>query len=167
VEKLSMIDKLTDLYNESYIRKQLEDEVQRCIYYQRPCAMAFITIDVLDIYSSQTKIFSDDKKIKAAADIIKANIGELDRAARLESGELVIIFPDKNKKKAIEDASNIRTLLLTKVFASEQNTKSIVDVFVGISENPLDGNSARDLFDKSRSRAEWAREKVTGVEAFS
>ena len=101
VEKLSMKDKLTGLYNATYIRERLNEEIQRAIHYQRPCSFALINIDGFNRFVMKHGLDASDDVLKKVAKILEKNLPELDRVARIRKDEFAIIFPDKNKKKAI------------------------------------------------------------------
>ncbi|HTL71452.1 MAG TPA: diguanylate cyclase [Candidatus Eisenbacteria bacterium] len=151
VEKLSQRDKLTGLYNASYIRERLQEEIQRAVHFQRPCSFAYF------ILGSPEGGAVSEETLKAVAEVLGAHLTQFDRAARIKRNEFALIFPDKNKKKTIEAVLKIKASL----------GEGAPPVSIGISENPLDGTSGQELFAKAQERAVSARAKGGNhIEAF-
>lgn len=168
VDRLSMKDKLTGLHNATYIRERLNEEIQRASHYQRPCSFAYFIIDRFDIRVAEQGEAAAEDLLKQVAKTLQSVLTEFDRAARLNRNEFALILPDKNKKKAIEIVESIcRSISESEVFrASGEGTG--LRIFAGISENPLDGASAEQLFLKAQSRVRTAKGSGSKpVEAFA
>ncbi|MCG3176358.1 MAG: hypothetical protein MOGMAGMI_01307 [Candidatus Omnitrophica bacterium] len=162
VERLSMKDKLTGLHNATYIRERLNEEIQRAGHYQRPCSFAVFSIDRLEVLAAEKGEAAVEDLLKRIARELEKPLSEFDRAARLGRNEFALILPDKNKKKAIEIVEGVcRGIAASDMFGSEMR------VYAGISENPLDGASAEQLFLKAQSRVRTARGSAKPVEAFA
>lgn len=157
VEKLSLKDKLTGLYNAHYIRERLNEEIERAIHYQQACSFAYLMIHNYDVYLSNNGERATEEALKRVAHLISANLREFDRAARIGRGEFAIIFPDMNKKKCIEVMEKIGREILEK----QQFLPC-----VGISENPIDGVQAEALFFKAQDRLKSAKQNENLLEAF-
>lgn len=163
VEKLSPRDKLTGLYNASYIRERLDEEIQRAIHYQRPCAFAYFSLGKLDEMQARRGNEAVEAFLIAAAETFNRHMQEFDRAARISRNEFVAIFPDKNKKKAIEVLELMGRQLNE---LSRKNGEADLGLAVGVSENPLDGVKADELFIKAQDRMRAARAGRKLLEAF-
>ena len=163
VDKLSPRDRLTGLYNASYIRERLDEEIQRAIHYQRPCAFAYFSITRLDEIEARRGNEVVEKLLIAAAETFNQHMHEFDRAARISRNEFVAIFPDKNKKRSIEIIEAIG-LGLADIF--RKNGEPDPGLAVGVSENPLDGVQADALFIKAQDRMRTARSEKKLLEAF-
>lgn len=168
VEKLSLNDKLTGLYNATYIRERLNEEIKRAIHYQCPCSFAYFNIDGFKNYVMKYGMEASDEVLKSVARILEKNLSEFDRAARLTKDEFVIIFPDKNKKKAIQAVENISKDIAAFAFGTKTGEEAEhLTVSVGISENPIDGVSSDELYVKARDRMTIAKKKGKNtIEAF-
>lgn len=163
VEKLSLKDKLTGLYNATYIRERLDEEIHRAAHYQRPCAFAYFLVSDLEAYKMAYGQAAADTVVRGIADVFGKNLSEFDRAARIKSDQFALIFPDRNKKKTIELVDGIRK----KISGFLESTGGKLTVSAGISENPIDGVSAQELFVKAHDRAKSAADKgENGIEAF-
>ena len=164
VEKLSLRDKLTGLYNASYIRERLNEEIQRAIHYQRPCSFAYLLVTNYDGYISEHGEAAAEEAMKKVADVFNEQLREFDRAARIGGGEFVIIFPDKNKKKSIEIVEKISQKISSLSF---QEGAEPLALCAGISENPIDGVQADGLFLKAQDRMKMAKAGQKMLEAFA
>ena len=169
VEKLSMRDKLTGLYNATYIRERLSEEIQRAVHYQRPCSFAYFSVDGFVEYASRYGVEGVDELVKSIARLLSRELAEFDRAGRVSAGEFVIIFPDKSKKKTIEIVEKIKSEIVKNCFLALQNDAGAqLSIAIGISENPLDGVLSSELYLKAANRAKQAQ--ISGgslIEAFA
>lgn len=159
VEKLSLKDKMTGLYNATYIRERLNEEIQRAIHYQRPCSFAYFNIDGFNAYATKYGMEASDEALKSVAKIFERHLSEFDRAARLKKDEFVIIFPDKNKKKTVQIAEKISQDIAAYSFDVKAGETERLTICIGISENPIDGVSADELYVKAQERMKSAKNK--------
>lgn len=165
VDKLTLKDKLTGLYNATYIRERLSEEIQRAIHYQRSCSFVYFMIDDFDQFALVNSAEAVESVLKALANILNTELSEFDRAARIQKGEFGIIFFDKNKKKAIESTQHILYSIGKSSFAKFGG--GTLTVSIGLSENPLDGVTAHELYTKAQARAKISGQKGKNqVEAF-
>ena len=165
VDKLTLKDKLTGLYNASYIRERLSEEIQRAIHYQRPCSFVYFVIDDFDQFTLTYGAVAAETVLKAMANVLNAELSEFDRAARIQKGEFGIIFFDKNKKKAIEFSESILRSIEKSSFAKFGGGE--LTVSIGLSENPLDGVTAHDLYTKAQDRSKVSAQRGKNkIEAF-
>ncbi len=169
VETLSLKDKLTGLYKTTYIQERLGEEIQRSIHYQRPCSFVYFHIESLGVYISQHGEGASEDLLKSVAGILNGHLSKFDRAARINLSDFALIFTDRNKKSAIEKTESI--VLEIKEFLAKKTLngkKEFLRVFAGVSENPLDGVIADELYVKAQDRMRLAKEKGThSVEAFA
>lgn len=153
VEKLSMKDKLTGLYNMTYLLERLNEEIQRAIHYQRPCSFAYFHIDNFLSYAERKGSKEADILLKNLASAILKELSEFDRAARVSANEFVIILPDRNKKHAIEYVEKLLKILhALPAIVADGKEEAPVTIRAGISENPIDGVNADMLFAKAKNR---------------
>ena len=131
VEKLSLKDKLTGLYNAAYIRERLNEEIQRAIHYQHPCSFGLLNIDGFGRYVSKHGLEISDNALRSVAQIIEKHLSEFARAARISKDEFAVIFPDKNKKKAIQIAEEISKEIAGYLFLGKKE-----EPYVVIQEKP-------------------------------
>jgi diguanylate cyclase (GGDEF)-like protein len=156
--ELSVVDELTGLYNKRYIMTRLEEEIKRSAFYQRPCS--FIVFDV-DNFTNLRNVFNSiaiEKALRKIAQIMKGNISEVGKAARLGPDIFALLLPEVNKKRATELAEDIRRII-EEEFAKKTAQEDIehLTVSVGVSENPIDGATADELMEKASKAVKVAK----------
>jgi len=144
IEKLEIKDALTGLYNESFIKSRLQEEIKRAINYRRPCALIAIDIDNFKEYAHSCGSLQAESTLKKLATLLRDSVSEVDRVARTGDDEFAILLPEKNKRQALEIAEEIRKKIEYS-YSEEQDINKKITVSAGVSENPLDGVEAEQL----------------------
>ena len=149
VKRLEVRDALTGLYNDSFMRGRLQEEIKRAIAYQRPCAFIIVDVDYFKKYSQVFGSLQSESVIKRIATLIKDSTREIDRVGRLGDDEFAVILPEKNKRQAQEIAEDIRKKVEFS-YGEDADLAKKITISAGVSENPVDGISANELVDKAR-----------------
>ncbi|MBM3244709.1 MAG: diguanylate cyclase [Candidatus Omnitrophica bacterium] len=149
VEKLEIKDALTGLYNEAFIKNRLQEEIRRAIIYQRPCSFIILNIDNFAAYHQNFGSLQAESTLKRVASLVRDSITEIDRAARIGDNEFALVLPEKNKRQSQAIAEDIRKKIEF-VFGEEQDQNKKITVSGSVSENPLDGLTAEELFLKAK-----------------
>ncbi len=157
VEKLEIKDSLTGLYNETFIRDRLQEEIKSAIAYQRPCAFVILNIDNFQEFHKDFGALQAEGALKKVASLIKDSVTEIDRVARFGDNEFALVLPERNKRRAKEIAEEIRKKIAFS-FNEEQDASRRLTVSGGVSENPLDGINADELIVKAKDSLGLAKE---------
>lgn len=144
IEELTIVDELTNLYNQKYIKGRLSEEIERAITFQHPCSLIFLKIDKIEPYSKETLL-------PEIALLLKRNADNIDKVGRFEGEKFVLILPEKSKKRAIEIAGKIKQDL--------SEIKEGLTISIGVSSNPLDSNSAEGLLNKAEIAMQEAEQE--------
>jgi diguanylate cyclase (GGDEF)-like protein len=158
VEKLEIKDTLTGLYNESFIRSRLDEEIKRSIAYQRPCAFVVFDLDNFQQFRQKYGAPSAEATLKKAATIIKDSVSQIDRVARIGDDEFGVLIPEKNKRQALALAETIRKKLEFG-FSEELDAQKRITASAGVSENPLDGVTQEELVSEAKKLVGLAKSK--------
>ncbi|MBU1124552.1 MAG: diguanylate cyclase, partial [Candidatus Omnitrophica bacterium] len=149
IEKLEIKDTLTGLYNESFIRSSLKEEIKRAITYQRPCALVLFDIDLFKDFADCYGSLQVEAVIKKIAVLLRNSVSEIDRVGKTGDDEFVLILPERNKRQALSIADEIRKKIEFS-FIDEPDAQKKLTISGGVSENPLDGVGVDELFSKAR-----------------
>jgi len=141
IEELTIIDELTNLYNQKYMKERLNEEIERAITFQHPCSLIFLRVDKIEPYSKEALL-------PEIALVLRKNADNIDKVGRFEDEKFVLILPEKSKKRAIEIAEKIKE--------DVSAIKEGLIISIGVSSNPLDGNSAEGLLNKAKIAMEEA-----------
>ncbi len=149
-QELAIQDELTGLYNESYMRERLSEEIKRAIMYQRPCAFVMLNIDDFKKFQKDNTELAGEAVLKKVAEILKENVEEIDKVARTIDDNFAIVLPEKNKGEAKEIAKKIRKRIEKFHFPGERTQPSgRLTISGGVSANPIDGITSEDLINKA------------------
>ncbi len=111
IEKMSITDDLTQIFNRRYFHACLNEEVQRVQRYKKNLSLIMMDIDhfksVNDNYGHQT---GDEVLIKISS-ILKSNVRKVDVVARYGGEEFIILLPETNGKGAYKVAEKLRILI--------------------------------------------------------
>lgn len=146
-EELAIKDDLTDLYNKTFILNRLEEEIKRAIFYQRPCSFIIFNIDGFKKFIETHGELVAEEALRRVAKLIKENTNPVGKAARVGGNEFAMLLPEKNKKEATQIAEDIRKKIESTNLLREGTAN--VTVSAGVSENPIDGATADELFKKA------------------
>lgn len=147
-KELTVKDESTGLYNETYIRNRLEEEIKRAVSYQRPCSFIIFQFDDFNKDYPMPEKQWTDKILQKAAYIVKTNTTEIDKAAQFGQHCFAIVAPERNKRQAFNLAENIRKEIENQIL--QQNTPmGSLKLSAGISAAPIDGATSQELIDKA------------------
>jgi len=151
-KELAIMDDLTGLYNKRYLLTQLEEEVKRAIFYQRPCAFVVFRIDNFKSFREANGELNSEEALKRIAKVIKDNNVPIGRAARIGGSEFAMLLPEKNKREAAHIAEDVRKKIESVNVLKEGKVR--LAVTTGMSENPIDGATSDELFKKAMALLE-------------
>lgn len=149
-EELTLTDDLTRLYNESYIRGRLDEEIKRAIAYQRPCSFVIFEVDNFERYRDVLGEIAAEGALKKIAQTLKESASDIDKAARFSDHQFALLLPEKNKQQSLNVAENIRKEI--ERYNLRQNklkTSVSLTLSAGISAAPADGMTAVELINKA------------------
>lgn len=147
-EELAVKDGLTGLYNEHYIRQRLDEEIRRAIHYQRPCSFILFNLDNFSDYRARYGNLAAESALKRIGILLKEYVTDIDRTARFGDDEFAVLLPERNKKKAVGVAEEIRKKVEF-IFKEEEMGAARLTMSGGVSENPIDGITADELIAKA------------------
>lgn len=148
VKTLEIVDSLTGLYTFSYLEDRLQDEINRAIYYQRPCSLIVVNIDDFEKYLNYYGADKTKHVLKQVAKLLSGIMPPVGKVARFEHDEFGILLPELNKREALEIAKDVREKIEDMKISSVPDDK--ITVSVGVSENPIDGSNAKEIVSKAR-----------------
>lgn len=111
IKKLSIMDKLTQVFNRPKIDEFLQCELERSERSKSPYSIILVDIDALRKINDSYGNHVGDELLVAVAEILKQNVRATDMVGRWSGEEFLIVLPDTEEKGAMTLAEKIRTTI--------------------------------------------------------
>jgi diguanylate cyclase (GGDEF)-like protein len=144
VERMSRIDPLTGLFNNSQLYPMLEQEVQRTRRSERGFCLLMIDLDGLKAVNDSFGHHRGDEVLRSLGSVIRSSIRNLDTAYRLHGDEFMVLLPETDFAGAFVVAEKIR-IGAEEVGLSAGTVDMPTSVSIGLVSCPEDGTSADEL----------------------
>ncbi len=146
----SITDQLTLLYNHAFFRHYLGLELSRCMEQNHFLSLVMIDIDdfkkVNDVFGHQ----DGDKILKQVADIIRANVREIDVCARYGGEEFAIVLPYADQRTSERIAERLRAGVANfQEYSIKNGEIEQLTVSIGVAVCPINALNVQDLIHKS------------------
>jgi len=155
VKSLEIVDNITGLYTLSYLEERLNDEINRAVYYQRPCSLIMVEIDDFEEYANYYGEEKTKQVLRQSGKLLNGIIPSVGKIARSDDGEFGVLLPEINKRESLEIAEEIRKKIESMKISSSQDDH--ITVSIGVSENPIDGVNGKDIIEKARYYVDTAQ----------
>jgi diguanylate cyclase (GGDEF)-like protein len=107
LERLSVHDDLTGLYNYRYLNTRLNEEFKRAERYHDPLACLVLDIDRLQVINDAAGRAAGDSVIRAVSEVVRRAVREVDVVARFGGDELLVILPSTHFAGSVTVAERI------------------------------------------------------------
>ncbi|MGH9457066.1 MAG: diguanylate cyclase [Thermoanaerobaculia bacterium] len=135
LERLSITDGLTNLYNHRHFQDELAKYFGESARYERPLSLALIDIDFFKKVNDNHGHAIGDMVLKRVARIFTDSIRATDVAARYGGEEFAVIMPETDMEDALTFAEKIRELVeRTPIRADGRELR--ITVSIGVSSVP-------------------------------
>lgn len=111
LESLAVTDSLTGVKNHRAFVERFEEEVQRAMRYQAPLSLMILDIDRFKNFNDMFGHQAGDRALKTVAQLLQANVRNIDFVARYGGEEFVIIMPGTGPHGAVALAENLRNAI--------------------------------------------------------
>ena len=140
LERLSVTDALTGLYNRLRMMEVLENEVRRSRRLHHQFSVVMADVDLFKRYNDEHGHPAGDVVLKRVATIMREASRDVDFVARYGGEEFLIMMPETELEGATEYAERIRKKLV-----KEQLPAGHITLSLGVSAFPIHGDSPDQL----------------------
>ncbi len=148
LERLSVTDRLTELYNHGYFQQRLEEEIGRAQRFSRTLSLIMLDIDDFKDFNDTYGHPRGDKVLQKVSSIIRDNLREMDVAARYGGEEFVIVLPETDAGGAAAVAERIRVSMAEYPFVGADDTPPVnKTISVGVASFPEHATTQSRLID--------------------
>jgi diguanylate cyclase (GGDEF)-like protein len=156
VEKLSITDSLTGLFNHRYFYERLNEEISRASRFGSTLSLIMLDIDHFKRFNDTFGHQAGDTVLSTVAHIIQDNIRAIDVASRYGGEEIAIILPGTDIEGAKIIADRIRQSIKGNTFHFNQQSTNI-SVSIGLVCYPVDSTVKSDLVRKADLALYWVK----------
>ena len=143
LERLSITDPLTELYNRRYLERRMEEEINRSLRSGQNLTVMLIDLDFFKSYNDMCGHVAGDKALKKAATVLHQSVREMDVVTRYGGEEFCILLPGTSKRESIFVAERIRRDIENEIFAGEEHLPfGRLTTSIGVSSFPEDGSTS-------------------------
>ena len=136
LERLSITDALTKLYNRRHLMMRLDEEGRRARRTDRPFTVLMLDVDHFKKFNDTYGHHAGDEVLAGVAAVFEECVREVDCAARYGGEEFVILLPETTAEGGVDVTRRIRERLAAETFPGGRVTLSI-----GVAEFPADGET--------------------------
>lgn len=133
IEKMSITDELTQVFNRRHFHARLDEEIARARRYDHPVSLLMMDIDhfktINDKYGHQT----GDDVLKAISAIFGSNTRSADIVARYGGEEFVVLLPETQKETARVTADKLRAAIERQAFTPPDQSPFHVTASFGVA----------------------------------
>ncbi len=158
LDKSTIRDTVSDLFNESYFKQRLCDEVGRARRYSLNLCLLMMEVDGLEDYLRKHGDIIGELAISDLGNIILKNTREVDVPARYGNYHFAILLPETRRLGAMRLAERLRRVISEYPFPTREKKKfEQLTVCIGISSFPANADSEEMLLENAMKALEAAR----------
>jgi diguanylate cyclase (GGDEF)-like protein len=147
LQKLSITDHLTGIYNRRYLNRRLSEEITRYNRYKHPFSFMMLDLDKFKEYNDTFGHIAGDNLLKNLAHVMEKSLRAIDIAARFGGDEFVTIFPQTPKVDAIQISNRLKEKIDKAL--RDHNIEMPLSVSIGLATFPDDASSIMELIEKT------------------
>jgi diguanylate cyclase (GGDEF)-like protein len=136
LERLSVTDPLTGLWNYRYLGMVLEREVERANRYGRPLAVLMLDLDHFKAVNQKFDHQRGSAVLREFAQRVALEIRQTDTLARFGGEEFVLVLPETGPEGAAHVAERICYAVRKQTFGGDVSEPIRLTVSVGVSVLP-------------------------------
>ncbi|HXB62762.1 MAG TPA: diguanylate cyclase [Acidobacteriaceae bacterium] len=145
LERQSIRDGLTGLFNRHFMQIALEREVARAVRRKSLLAVFMVDIDHFKKFNDQSGHSAGDTVLKEVARVLAAAVRTEDLVCRYGGEEFTIILPDVTPEAAYEKAEALRRAVSELRTVLDNNLQNEITISIGVASFPKDGQIPESL----------------------
>jgi diguanylate cyclase (GGDEF)-like protein len=133
IERLGMIDALTDIPNRRFFDMRIKEEWRRTYRHKSCMSMLMLDVDLFKVYNDTYGHPQGDRLLKFIGKVLMDNLHRpSDMAARLGGEEFAVLLGDTDTVGAIKVAEAIRRDVETGIVPTPQGEPTSITISIGI-----------------------------------
>ena len=141
-ERLSVTDRLTQLYNHGYFHQRLEEEFGRATRFSHPLSLVLLDLDDFTAFNDAHGHGRGDDVLRAVSAVIRSALRDMDIAARYGGGQFAVLLPETSVRGALAVAERVRTAVAAQRLSAEGCDGLSCTISAGIATYPGEAHTA-------------------------
>jgi diguanylate cyclase (GGDEF)-like protein len=162
LERVSIHDELTGLYNYRYLHTRMGEEFKRAERSHEPLACCMMDVDRLRTHNESGGRALGDLILKGTADAIRRTVREADIVVRYGGDEFLVILPTTHFAGSVAMAERVWRQVLSRSWGASLGSDAKVTLSMGIALYPSRDVRAKETLLKA-AEAALARAKRDGM----
>jgi diguanylate cyclase (GGDEF)-like protein len=138
MERLTLLDTVTELYNHDTISRILKDEVKRAKRYRVPMSILMIRIDGFREANAKFGQLTGDSILRGVSNFVINIVRDVDIPARYDAETYLVICPNTDAQGIAVLAERLRTKIITER-VSDVGQNWTVSLSIGMGSYPVNG----------------------------
>ncbi len=155
IERLALLDGLTELYNYRTFLKELKAELGRAARYKHSVALILMTIDDFEAVTQQYGVLTGDAVLKVVANVMRGAVREMDIPAKYGDNQFAVILPQTHAAGAALLAERIRQRIGNQAITHNWQSFSVT-ASLGVAAFPAHGEEYDHLIARASEALEYA-----------
>ncbi len=144
LERLSVHDELTGLYNYRYLNSRLNEEFKRAERYRDPLACVVADVDHLAGVNERGSRGLGDSVLRGVADVLRKTVREVDVVARFGGDEFLVMLPSTHFAGSVTAAERLWRGVAERPFLSDLGSRIHVTLSLGVALFPSSDVKTKD-----------------------
>lgn len=144
-EDMAVTDPLTGLHNRRWLDGRLREEIQRSQRFGKPLSVLMLDVDHFKRINDRHGHPAGDSVLRRLAEVVEAELREVDMAARYGGEEIVIMLPETEDMNAEQGAQRIRQAVAGTSFRLPDGSDIGITVSIGVGCYPGCAANAEEL----------------------
>lgn len=146
MEELTLTDDVTNIFNNRYLNRAIEIEIDRSERYGSPFTVIFMDLDSFKIVNDQHGHLIGGKVLIEVAQLLLDGLRTVDIVARYGGDEFVVVLPQTPPKSGFYVAERLRKAVERYVFLKQEGYSLRLTASFGVASYPENAKSKEDLF---------------------
>lgn len=158
IERLALLDGLTELYNFRSFIKELKAELGRAKRYKHSVALVMIVVDEFEEICEQYGPLTGEAVLKVIANVLRGCVREVDIPCKYSSQHFAVVLPQTNSAGAALVAERIRQRIGNQAITHNWQSFSVT-ASVGVASYPAHAEEYDQLIARSLEALDHASER--------
>jgi diguanylate cyclase (GGDEF)-like protein len=155
IERLALLDGLTELYNYRTFLKELKAELGRSARYKHAMSLILLSIDDFDAVTQQYGHLTGDAVMKVVANVMRGAVREVDIPAKYADNQFCVVLPQTHAAGAALLAERIRQRIGNQAITHNWQSFSVT-ASLGVAAFPAHAEEYDHLIARASEALEYA-----------